>query len=34
MKYTYRDVELALEPIEFNKDSGKEILQYAVGGLD
>lgn len=33
MKYTYKDVELALEPIEFNKDSGKEILQYAVGGL-
>lgn len=34
MKYNYGDrVKLAVEPKEFNKDSGKEVLQYAVGGL-
>lgn len=34
MKYTYGDsVNIVVEPQEFNKNSGKEILQYAVGGL-
>lgn len=34
MKYNYGDhVNLMVEPQEFNKNSGKEILQYAVGGL-
>ena len=33
MKYTYKELALAVEPQEFNKESGKEILQYAVGGL-
>jgi len=34
MKYSYRDsVKLCIEPQEFNKNSGKEVLQYAVGGL-
>lgn len=34
MKYTYGDsVKLYKEPEKFNKDTRKEILQYAVGGL-
>lgn len=33
MKYKYANVELMVEPQEFTKNSGKEILQYAVGGL-
>ena len=33
LKYTYNNVKLAVEPQEFSKDSPKEILQYAVGGL-
>lgn len=34
MRYTYSDdVKLVVQPQELNKDSGKEILQYAVGGL-
>lgn len=34
MKYSYNtDVELFREPEEFTKDSSKEVLQYAVGGL-
>lgn len=34
MKYSYRnDINLVVEPMEFDKNSGKEVLQYAVGGL-
>lgn len=34
MKYEYGDrVKLCTEPNEFDKNSGKEVLQYAVGGL-
>lgn len=33
MRYTYKNLQLAIESQEFNKDSGKEVLQYAVGGL-
>lgn len=34
MKYTYgSNVNIVVEPHEFNKNSGKEVLQYAVGGL-
>lgn len=33
MKYSYNNVKLAVEPQEFSKNSPKEILQYAVGGL-
>lgn len=34
MQYTYDDsIHLVVEPNEFNKNSGKEVLQYAVGGL-
>ena len=34
MKYTYADgIKLLVQPQEFTKDSGKEVLQYAVGGL-
>lgn len=33
MKYSYEGVILKVEPQEFTKDSPKEILQYAVGGL-
>lgn len=33
MKYTYNNVKLMVKPQEFNKNSPKEILQYAVGGL-
>lgn len=33
MKYLQQDINYVVEPQEFNKDSAKEILQYAVGGL-
>lgn len=33
MKYSYNNVKLAVEPQSFSKDSPKEVLQYAVGGL-
>ena len=33
MKYNYNNIKLVREPEEFNKDSSKEVLQYAVGGL-
>lgn len=34
MRYTYNDdIKLVKEPEEFNKDTPKEILQYALGGL-
>lgn len=34
MKYSYdNNVDIVVEPHEFNKNSGKEVLQYAVGGL-
>lgn len=33
MKYTYNNVKLAVEPQPFCKQSPKEVLQYAVGGL-
>lgn len=34
MRYSYNEeVKLYVNPQEFNKNSGKEILQYAVGGL-
>ena len=33
MRYNQPGVEYTVEPQEFNKDSGKEILQYAVGSL-
>lgn len=33
MKYNYKDLELIKEPEVFNKDTKKEILQYALGGL-
>jgi len=34
MRYSYDDsIKLAVQPHEFSKRSGKEILQYAVGGL-
>lgn len=33
MKYTCEETKYAVEPKEFNKNSGKEMLQYAVGGL-
>lgn len=34
MKYSYgEEVKLAVEPCEWNKNSDKSILQYAVGGL-
>lgn len=33
MKYSYNNLELFREPEDFNKDSSKEVLQYAVGGL-
>lgn len=33
MRYSYKGIKLAVEPEEFDKNSGKEILQYAVGGL-
>lgn len=32
-KYLYDEIPLAVEAEEWNKDSGKEVLQYAVGGL-
>lgn len=34
MQYTYEDdVRLSVEPSKWNKNSGKEVLQYCVGGL-
>lgn len=33
MRYSYEDEDLLIQPHEFSKNSGKEILQYAVGGL-
>lgn len=33
MTYSYDDIELQLNPSEWDKNSGKEILQYCVGGL-
>lgn len=33
MKYTYNDKNLIIEPNEWNANSPKEVLQYAVGGL-
>lgn len=33
MRYTYENIGLFREPEEFNKDTQKELLQYAVGGL-
>lgn len=34
MRYSYsNDIKLVVKPQEINKDSGKEVLQYAVGGL-
>lgn len=34
MKYNYdEDIKLSMEPCEWNKNSDKSILQYAVGGL-
>lgn len=32
-KYKYSDVNLIVEPEEWDKNSGKEVLQYAVGSL-
>lgn len=32
-KYLYSDIKLVVEPDEFDKNSGKEVLQYAVGSL-
>lgn len=33
MRYSYDNINLVVQPQEFDKNSGKEILQYAVGGL-
>ena len=33
MKYSYENKNLYIEPSEWNRNSPKEILQYAVGGL-
>lgn len=33
MRYDIDGMKMYMSPCEFNKDSGKEILQYAVGGL-
>lgn len=33
MKHNFEGVKMVVEPQEYNKDSGKEILQYAVGAL-
>ena len=33
MRYLQNDINYEVKPQEFNKDSEKEILQYAVGGL-
>lgn len=33
MRYEYENIELSLEAREWDKNSGKEILQYAVGSL-
>ena len=32
-KYLYSNVELVVDPDEWDKNSGKEVLQYAVGSL-
>ena len=32
-KYLYDDIKLAIEAEKWNKNSGKEVLQYAVGSL-
>ena len=33
MIYTYDNMKLKVSPLEWDKNSGKEILQYCVGGL-
>lgn len=33
MKYGYDNIKLSVKPSEWDKNSGKEILQYCVGGL-
>ena len=33
MKYTYNNIKLKKEPMEFNKNTKKELLQYAISGL-
>ena len=33
MKYCYNDVKLTVNPQDFSKNTPKEMLQYAVGGL-
>lgn len=33
MKYSYENIKLAVQPQSFSKNSPKEVLQYAVGGL-
>lgn len=33
MRYTYEDKKLAIQPNEWDRNSPKEVLQYAVGGL-
>ncbi|MEE1071871.1 MAG: HpcH/HpaI aldolase/citrate lyase family protein [Cellulosilyticum sp.] len=33
MEYRHEGVDYKVQPTKFNKDSGKETLQYAVGGL-
>ena len=33
MRYSEEASKLYMEPVEFDKNSGKEVLQYAIGGL-
>ena len=33
MKYNYSNIQLYKNPVEWDKNSGKELLQYAVGSL-
>lgn len=33
MKYEFKDTEILIEGIEFDKTSPREILQYAIGGM-
>lgn len=33
MRYTYNNINLKKEPMEFNKNTKKELLQYAISGL-
>ena len=33
MKYEFKDTEMLIEGIEFDKTSPREILQYAIGGM-